>query len=175
MTSPTLGFVGLGVMGEPMCRNLARKSGHSVIAWDARREPLERLLADGVAAARSLSDLADKADIVFLSLPGEPEIRAVAKGLQGNTVVDCSTAPVSGKSCRRSRRISSVESVVVWSSMSSVTVVPALRAAEQIVRALSRATLSPSSGSAWPTADSFTDTSAPAVSPAAASAPSTAT
>ena len=82
-------------MGEPMCRNLARKSGRSVVAWDLHREPLDRLLADGVAAARSPEEVASKAEIVFLSLPGEPEIRQVVKGLQGNTVVDCSTAPVS--------------------------------------------------------------------------------
>ena len=53
-----------------------------------------------------------------------------------------------------------MESVVVWSSMSRVTVVPALRAAWQIVRAFSTATFSPSPGSAWPTAESLTDTSA---------------
>jgi 3-hydroxyisobutyrate dehydrogenase-like beta-hydroxyacid dehydrogenase len=89
-----LGFVGLGVMGEPMCRNLARKSGRSVVAWDLRRDALARLAADGVAAARSLEDVSKKAQIVFLSLPGEREIRQVVEGLQGNTVVDCSTAPV---------------------------------------------------------------------------------
>jgi 3-hydroxyisobutyrate dehydrogenase-like beta-hydroxyacid dehydrogenase len=90
-----IGFIGLGVMGEPMCRNLARKSGRSVVAWDARREPLDRLAAEGVVAASSLSELSDKSEVVFLSLPGEAEIRQVVKGLQGNTVVDCSTAPVS--------------------------------------------------------------------------------
>jgi 3-hydroxyisobutyrate dehydrogenase-like beta-hydroxyacid dehydrogenase len=91
----TLGFVGLGVMGEPMCRNLARKSGRGVVAWDPRREPLERLAADGVAAARSLGEVAEKARVVFLSLPGEAQVRQVAKALQGSTLVDCSTAPVS--------------------------------------------------------------------------------
>ena len=90
-----IGFIGLGVMGEPMCRNLARKSGRGVIAWDTRSEPLDRLIADGVAAARSIEEVAKKAEIVFLSLPGEPQIREVTKGLQDNTVVDCSTAPVS--------------------------------------------------------------------------------
>jgi len=90
-----IGFIGLGVMGEPMCRNLARKSGRPVIAWDTRSEPLDRLIADGVAAARSIEEVAKKAEIVFLSLPGEAEIRKVCEGLQGNTVVDCSTAPVS--------------------------------------------------------------------------------
>ena len=81
-------------MGEPMCRNLARKSGHSVVAWDARQEPLDRLAADGVLAAASLAEVSQRAEVIFLSLPGENEIRQVVQGLQGNTVVDCSTAPV---------------------------------------------------------------------------------
>ena len=50
--------------------------------------------------------------------------------------------------------------MVVWSSMSRVTVVPALAAASQMARAFSRAMASPSCGRAWPTALSFTLTSA---------------
>ena len=42
----TLGFIGLGVMGEPMCRNLARKSGAAVVAFDQRAEPLAALARD---------------------------------------------------------------------------------------------------------------------------------
>ena len=72
-----------------------------------------------------------------------------------------------GAGCR------SVESVVVWSSMSSVTVVPARSAAAQISRACSSAILSPSPGSAWPTADSLRLTSASGVRPSAASRSST--
>ena len=54
----TIGFIGLGVMGEPMCRNLARKSGASAIAFDLRPEPLARLKADGVKAATSAREMA---------------------------------------------------------------------------------------------------------------------
>lgn len=101
-TAATIGFVGLGVMGEPMCRNLARKSGRTVLAFDTRPEPLARLAADGVRTAAKLAEVAAGADIVFLSLPGEPEVRSVcldADGLvthmrRGQTLVDCSTAPV---------------------------------------------------------------------------------
>ncbi|MBE7243691.1 MAG: NAD(P)-dependent oxidoreductase, partial [Actinomycetospora chiangmaiensis] len=53
----TLGFVGLGVMGEPMCRNLATKSGHPVLAYDRLPEPLARLAGHGVAAAPDLATL----------------------------------------------------------------------------------------------------------------------
>jgi hypothetical protein len=85
-----IGFIGLGVMGEPMCRNLARKSGRPVIGFDLRNAPPE-----GVLAASSVAELARRADIVFLSLPGEAEIRDVVKDLPlQKTVVDCSTAPV---------------------------------------------------------------------------------
>lgn len=94
-----LGFVGLGVMGEPMCRNLARRSRRPVLACDTRRAPLRRLARDGVKAAASIAELAERCEVVFLSLPGEPEVAAVARELAyyahaGFTVVDCSTAPV---------------------------------------------------------------------------------
>jgi 3-hydroxyisobutyrate dehydrogenase-like beta-hydroxyacid dehydrogenase len=99
----TLGFVGLGVMGEPMCRNLARKSSRRVLAFDLRPEPLQRASEDGVESAASLDDLAARADIIFLSLPGEPQVRSVVQGPDGllskmragQTLVDTSTCPVS--------------------------------------------------------------------------------
>jgi len=97
-----LGFIGLGVMGESMCRNLARKSGSPVVAFDARAEPLGALRRDGVQAAASATDVARRADIIFLCLPGEPQVRAVCLGdaglaahaRRGQTVVDMSTCPV---------------------------------------------------------------------------------
>ena len=67
---------------------------------------------------------------------------------------------------RHEEGIPSVESVVVWSSMSRVTVVPREEAFSAMARAFSRAIFSPSPASAWPTAESFTETSALAVSPA---------
>jgi len=98
----TIGFIGLGVMGEPMCRNLARKSGAPVVAFDQRAEPLTALARAGVAAAKSAGEVLSRADVIFMCLPGEPQVRAVAlapDGLAmrvraGQTVVDMSTAPV---------------------------------------------------------------------------------
>src|SRR3954466_14571050 len=94
-----LGFIGLGVMGEPMCRNLARRQRGKVLAHDLRREPLQRLAVDGVVAARSIAELASQAEVIFLSLPGGPQVRAVGLELSlaaraGQAIVDCSTAPV---------------------------------------------------------------------------------
>ena len=97
-----VGFIGLGVMGEPMCRNLAKKSGARVVAFDVRPEPLAALAADGVARGTSIADVVGRASTIFVCLPGEREVRAVCLGeggvaasvRAGQTVVDCSTAPV---------------------------------------------------------------------------------
>jgi 3-hydroxyisobutyrate dehydrogenase-like beta-hydroxyacid dehydrogenase len=97
-----LGFIGLGVMGEPMCRNLARKSGQRVVGCDRAPEPLARLAADGVAAASTPAAVAEQVEIVFLSLPIGVEVAAVCEGdagliarmRAGQTLVDLGTSPV---------------------------------------------------------------------------------
>ena len=97
-----IAFIGLGVMGEPMCRNLAQKSGASVFAFDRDGAPLQRLRAHGVHAAASVEQAARGADAVFLSLPSGEVVREVSEtagGLldctaRGQLVVDLSTSPV---------------------------------------------------------------------------------
>src|SRR4051794_37607707 len=97
-----IGFIGVGTMGEPMCRNLARKSGATVLAADRNPEPLTRLAADGVKAA-SLDEIVENCRTIFLSLPGGKEVEQVCLGdggilsriRMGWTIVDTSTAPVS--------------------------------------------------------------------------------
>ncbi|MCP5029133.1 MAG: NAD(P)-dependent oxidoreductase [Actinomycetia bacterium] len=95
----TIGFIGVGVMGEPMCRNLVAKSGHRVLVFDRSSEPVERLVASGAEAASTAIDVAGRCEIVLLSLPGGPELAAVAADLlpamaAGSVVVDLTTAPV---------------------------------------------------------------------------------
>ena len=95
-----IGFIGVGTMGEPMCRNLAKKSGMTVLAADRDPAPLARLAADGVRTA-SLDEIATSCRTIFLSLPGGKEVEEVclgegglvAKAVLGWTVVDLSTAP----------------------------------------------------------------------------------
>ena len=97
-----IGFIGVGVMGEPICRNLALKSGAPVIAYDRDRTPLARLEAHGVTAAISARALADSADIVFLSLPSGEVVAELVHGAQGllaaarpgQIIVDLGTSPV---------------------------------------------------------------------------------
>lgn len=94
----TLGFIGLGVMGEPMCGHLARRSGKPVLAHDLRAEPLARLTADGVTAA-PLIEIARRCDLILLSLPDGKAVAAVIAELEpnltaGQCVVDTSTSSV---------------------------------------------------------------------------------
>jgi 3-hydroxyisobutyrate dehydrogenase-like beta-hydroxyacid dehydrogenase len=95
-----LGFIGTGVMGEPMCRNLAQKSGRRVIAWDPQLAPLARLRAHGVQAAPSAGELALSASVVFLCLPGGAQLESLCEtallpaARAGFTVVDLGTSGV---------------------------------------------------------------------------------
>lgn len=101
MTISTIGFIGLGVMGEAMCRNLVRKGSWKVVAFDQKVEPLERLRGDGVGIATSLRGIAQAADVILMCLPGGREVEIVTLGASGlvsmmrpgQTLVDMSTAP----------------------------------------------------------------------------------
>jgi 3-hydroxyisobutyrate dehydrogenase-like beta-hydroxyacid dehydrogenase len=98
--SQTLGFIGTGVMGEPMCRNLAQKSGRRVLAWDLSPAPLERLRAAGVAPTDSPASLAAQVSILFLCLPGGAQLKSLcedsllAVAHPGLTIVDLGTSGV---------------------------------------------------------------------------------
>ena len=96
-----IGFIGLGVMGEPICRNLARKTGAVVIAFDLAPEPLARLRTEGAVIAGSVAEVVNKGDIVFLCLPSAKHARAVFEGngilknaRKGQIVVDLGTSSV---------------------------------------------------------------------------------
>lgn len=95
----SIGFIGLGVMGEPICRNLAKKSGARVVAFDLAPEPLGRLRDDGVEVATSVADVVGRSDIVFTCLPSSKHLRSVFEGdgllsniRAGQVVVDLGTS-----------------------------------------------------------------------------------
>lgn len=102
MKEPVIGFAGLGVMGEPICRNILTKSGAEVHVFDLSADPVDRLVALGAQRANGIAELAATVDVLFLSLPGGPQVEAVIRGQDGVlshgqaglTVVDMSTAPV---------------------------------------------------------------------------------
>lgn len=96
----TIGFIGLGVMGEPMCRNLARKSGHTVLGFDRDPATLTCLAAHGVQPAVSPAALAQASETIFMALPSGAHVEAVCAELlpyarPDQVVVDLGTSPVS--------------------------------------------------------------------------------
>jgi 3-hydroxyisobutyrate dehydrogenase len=102
MAYKSIGFIGLGVMGEPICRNLVKKTGARVTAFDVAAEPLQRLRAEGAAVAGSVADVVAPSEIVFLCLPSAKHVRAVFEGdgilkniRKGQLVVDLGTSSVS--------------------------------------------------------------------------------
>ena len=93
----TLGFIGLGIMGAPMARHLI-SAGHTVYL-NTRGNPPDDLVNAGGKSCTNATEVAQKADIIFLMLPDTPDVEAVlfgangvAEGLTpGKTVVDMSS------------------------------------------------------------------------------------
>jgi 3-hydroxyisobutyrate dehydrogenase-like beta-hydroxyacid dehydrogenase len=98
----TIGFIGLGVMGGPMCRNMAAKHRGRVLAFDLDAAAVRALGDTRAEPAASVAAIAGAADIVFLSLPGGAQVEAVCAGADGilahapagTVVVDLSTTAV---------------------------------------------------------------------------------
>lgn len=95
----TIGFIGLGAMGGPMCHNLARKATVPVLAFDLSPTRRVEAVAAGATPAEDLAHVAS-ADLVFVCVPGEPETRSVLLGpgglvelaRPGQIIVDSTTA-----------------------------------------------------------------------------------
>ncbi|MEK6709414.1 MAG: NAD(P)-dependent oxidoreductase [Nitrospinota bacterium] len=77
-----VGFVGIGKMGVPMSRNL-RRGDFAVVAFDTRPEALEAVRGDGVQPAKSLAEVASRADVVITMLPDSGIVEKVALGPGG--------------------------------------------------------------------------------------------
>ena len=97
-----LGFVGLGVMGEPMCANLVTKSGLTVYGTDPRNEPLRALAALGMTPLGNAAEVGARADLVFICVADGEQLQKVcfgehgllAEGSRVKVIVDCSTTSV---------------------------------------------------------------------------------
>ncbi|MBL8343517.1 MAG: NAD(P)-dependent oxidoreductase [Rubrivivax sp.] len=99
-----MGFIGVGLMGAGMAKNLVTKGHPLVILGHRNREPVERLKALGAREATSPKELAAQCDIVHLCVTGSPQVEANVRGEQGllsgaragMVIIDCSTSnPVS--------------------------------------------------------------------------------
>jgi 3-hydroxyisobutyrate dehydrogenase-like beta-hydroxyacid dehydrogenase len=95
-TPATLGFIGLGVMGSGMCANLVRKHDGPVHVFDMNPDAVARMVDVGAVAAQSVEDVAAKAGVIFLSLPGGKQVLEVCETIAaaaspGTIVADLST------------------------------------------------------------------------------------
>jgi 3-hydroxyisobutyrate dehydrogenase-like beta-hydroxyacid dehydrogenase len=94
----TVGFIGLGDMGEGMARNVL-KIAHRLVVYDLSQEPVDRLVTCGATAAEDLRDLASRSQWIVLVLPDADVVRSVVLGdsglfehlADGHILVDCGT------------------------------------------------------------------------------------
>jgi len=97
----SIGFIGLGYMGHGMAKNILAKGYSLTVLGHRNRKPIEDLVSRGGQEAESEQALAETSDIIFLCLPGSPQVEVVVEKLSaglssGAVIVDCSTSdPVS--------------------------------------------------------------------------------
>ena len=89
---PTIGFIGLGNIGSPMAWNMATKHNGDVIVFDAKPAALKAVAGTKARIAQSMAELAEQADIVFMSLPGSAHVEAVCLG-ENNSLTSGSARP----------------------------------------------------------------------------------
>jgi len=77
-----IGFIGLGIMGRPMAKNLV-KAGHELYVNDRNQEAVADLVAQGATAAANAKEAAEQAELVITMLPNSPHVKAVALGEGG--------------------------------------------------------------------------------------------
>jgi len=77
-----VGFIGLGIMGRPMARNLL-KAGHALIVHSRSRGPVDEIVNAGAKAATSPKEVAGQCDVLITMLPNSPDVEQVALGKDG--------------------------------------------------------------------------------------------
>ena len=77
-----VGFIGLGIMGKPMAKNLL-KAGHDVYVNDLNKDAVAELVAAGAHAGESNADVAKNVEVVITMVPNSPHVRAAVLGEGG--------------------------------------------------------------------------------------------
>lgn len=98
--SEKIGFIGVGLMGHGMATNLLKAGYELTIIGNTNRQPIDDLVSKGAVEVKTASELAQRSDVIFMCLPGSPQIEAVVRGKDGlkeglksgSVIVDCSTA-----------------------------------------------------------------------------------
>jgi 2-hydroxy-3-oxopropionate reductase len=77
-----IGFIGLGIMGNPMALNLI-KAGYSLTVYDIRPEPVKEVVAAGAKEGRNSKDVAAQSEVVITMLPNSPDVKDAVLGKDG--------------------------------------------------------------------------------------------
>jgi 2-hydroxy-3-oxopropionate reductase len=93
-----VGFIGLGIMGKPMAKNLL-EAGYDLVVYNRTREKAEELASEGATVADSPKEVAEQSDIIITMLPDSPQVEEVLTGedgvlegiREGALIVDMST------------------------------------------------------------------------------------
>ena len=100
-----IGFIGLGIMGKPMSKNLL-KAGYSVVVMDLHQAAADEVVAAGAKAAANIKELAGQCDVIVTMLPNSPQVKQVVLGeggviegaKEGTVVIDMSSiAPLASR------------------------------------------------------------------------------
>src|SRR4029450_2784951 len=82
MANPTIGFVGLGIMGKPMARNLL-KAGYPLVVHNRSRTTVDELNKEGAQMAASSKEVAQRSEVLITMLPDSPDVELVYAGASG--------------------------------------------------------------------------------------------
>jgi len=77
-----IGFIGLGIMGKPMARNLL-KAGYSLTVYDIVPEKINDVVEAGAKAGSSSKDVAEKSEVIITMLPNSPDVKEAVLGKNG--------------------------------------------------------------------------------------------
>jgi 2-hydroxy-3-oxopropionate reductase len=100
-----VGFIGLGIMGKPMAKNLL-KAGCKLVVYDINADPVRELVAAGAKEGKSSQDVASQSEVVITMLPNSPEVKdavlgekSVIQGAKPGTIlIDMSSiSPIASK------------------------------------------------------------------------------
>jgi len=77
-----VGYIGLGIMGKSMARNIL-KAGYKLVVHNRSRESVKELVQEGAVEAQSPAEIARQVDVIFTNLPDSPDVELVALGPEG--------------------------------------------------------------------------------------------
>lgn len=82
--SEKIGFIGLGIMGYPMAKNMIEKSGKEVRVFDLSKDAMNKILKiNGAVACSSSSDVARESNVIFIIVPDSPHVKSIIFGEKG--------------------------------------------------------------------------------------------